>query len=152
MVPQNLPPYMLHESHNALRHTGSTMLYNFIKRFYYWKKLHQDCGMYVRSCTECLQATFREPQYVNPHLPIPLFPMSFISMDLLGPYRETENGNPYAMIIYMLTNYVFMIPIKTKTTEDTINAYLKHVYVSFSGSKSILSDGMENSLANNLHG
>ena len=31
-------------------------------------------------------------------------------------------------------------PIKTKTLEHVINAYLKHVYVSFNGSKYIFSD------------
>ena len=55
--------------------------------------------------------------------------MAFISMDLLGPYSKMESGMKYVLtIICMLTNYVFMISIKTKTTEDIINAYLKHVY------------------------
>ena len=46
-----------------------------------------------------------------------------------GPYSGTENGNQYALaLICMLTNYVFMVPIKTKTTEDIINAYLKHIF------------------------
>ena len=33
-----------------------------------------------------------------------------------------------------------MVTTKTKTTEDVINAYLKHVYSTFGGSKYILSD------------
>ena len=40
----------------------------------------------------------------------------------------------------MLTNYVFMVPIKMKTTEDIINAYLKHIYSTFGRSTHILSD------------
>ena len=40
----------------------------------------------------------------------------------------------------MLTNYVFMILIRRKTSEDIINAYLKHVYATFDGSKYILCD------------
>ena len=67
--------------------------------------------------------------------------MSFISMDLEGPYRETDNGNQYAlMVICMLTNYVFMIPIRLKSTEGVIKAYLTGVYSTFGGSKYILSD------------
>ena len=85
MVPQKLQPYILYESHNALVHNGFTGLYNFIQRLYYWKKLYHKCIKYVRSCTEDKQVTLKEPQYVNLHLPIPQFPMSFISMDLLGP-------------------------------------------------------------------
>ena len=69
--------------------------------------------------------------------------MDFISMDILGPYSEKESGNQYVLtFICMLTNYdyAFIIPIKTKTTEDIMNAYLKHVHVTFSSSKYILSD------------
>ena len=40
----------------------------------------------------------------------------------------------------MLTNYVIMVHIKTKITEDIINTYLKHIYSTFGGSKCTLSD------------
>ena len=71
----------------------------------------------------------KELHNINAHLPITQFAMSFISMDILGQYRETENGSKYTLtVICMLTNYVFMIPIKLKTTEEVIKAYLKNVY------------------------
>ena len=117
MVPNTLQPYILYESHNALGYNGSTRLYHFIRRHYYWKKLCQDCNKYVHLHPECQQVTLKAPQYINLHLPIPQFPMSFISMDLLGAYHETEQGNQYAMIVIcMLTNYEFMIPIRSKST------------------------------------
>ena len=40
----------------------------------------------------------------------------------------------------MLTHYVFMIPIKSRITEDVIKAYLKYLYSTFRGRKCILSD------------
>ena len=58
-------------------------------------------------------------------------------------YSEMENGNQYALTaICMLSNmfYVFLVPIRTKTTDDVIKAYLKNVYSTFGGSKYILSD------------
>ena len=57
MVPCKMQPYILYESHNALGHISFTWLYKFIKRFYYWKKLCQDCNKYIRSCTDCQQVT-----------------------------------------------------------------------------------------------
>ena len=49
-----------------------------------------------------------------------------------------ESGNQYMLIIIcMLTNHVFMIPIKTKTTEDVINTYLKDIYATCGGSLNI---------------
>ena len=99
------------------------------KRFYYWKKLHKDCSKYVGSCAECQQVTLKEHWYVNLHLPILQFPMAFISMDLLGPYSKTESGNQYMLTnSCILTNYVFIIRIRTKTTEDVINAYMPTLF------------------------
>ena len=110
MVPQKLEPYILYECHNALGHKISTRLYTFIKRFYYWKKLCQDCSKYMRSCAECQQATLKESQYVNLHISIPQFPMASVGIDLLGPYIEMESGNQHTLtIICMLINYVFVI-------------------------------------------
>ena len=87
-----VPKLCNHETHNALGHNGSTRLYNFIKRHYYCRKLHQYYNKYVRSCPEYQQVTLKETLYLTFHLPILQFLMSFISMDLLGPYCETENG------------------------------------------------------------
>ena len=67
--------------------------------------------------------------------------MSFIAMDLLDKYLDTENGNCYALtIICMLTSFVTTAPIKDKKTETVINAYIKYIYADKGGSQFILSD------------
>ena len=40
----------------------------------------------------------------------------------------------------MLTGYVFCVPLKTKTVEEVIQAYIDNVYAKFGGSLKILSD------------
>ena len=118
MVPNTVQPYILYECHNALGHNGSTRLYNFIRRHYYWKKLCQHCNKYMLVCRMLTSNFKKSPSISTCIYLIPQIPMSFINMDLVGPYRETENGNQYALtVIYMLTNYVFMIPIRSKSTE-----------------------------------
>ena len=63
-------------------------------------------------------------------------------MDLVGPYREIENCNQYALtVICILTKYVYMISLRSQSTEDIIKAYRTGVYITFRGSKYILSDG-----------
>ena len=42
MILQKSQPYILYESHNAFRHNRYTRVYDCIKRYYYWKKLHQN--------------------------------------------------------------------------------------------------------------
>ena len=96
---------------------------------------------YARLCPEYQQVTLKEPQYIYLHLPIQQFPMSFTSMDLLGPYCKTEKGDQYGLtLVCMLTNYVFMIPNRSKSIEEVTTAYLMDVYYKFGGSQYILSD------------
>ena len=90
MVPNTLQSDILYECHNALGHNGSTRLYHFISRHYYWKRLCQHCNTYVCSCSGCQQVALKGPQYVNLCLPIPKFQMSFISMDLVGPSEKLK--------------------------------------------------------------
>ena len=40
----------------------------------------------------------------------------------------------------MLTGYVFCVPLKTKTAEEVLQAYIDNVYSKFGGSVKILSD------------
>ena len=58
------------------------------------------------------------------------FHMQFISMDLIGEFHPpTSQKHKYALnVICMLTGYVFCVPLKTKTAEEVIQAYIDHVY------------------------
>ena len=55
--------------------------------------------------------------------------MQFISMDLIGEFHPpTTKGKRYALtVICMITGYVFCIPLKTKTAEEVLQAYVDNV-------------------------
>ena len=77
--------------------------------------------------------------------------MQFISMDLIGEFHPTsQHGHRYALtVICMHTSYMFCITLKSKTAEEVVQAYLKHIYSKFDGSDKILSDngtGFKNKL------
>ena len=65
-----------------------------------------------------------------------------ISMDLIGEfYSLSQQGHRYALtVICMHTSYIFCIPLKSKTAQEVVQAYLHHVYSKFGGSEKILSD------------
>ena len=44
---------MLYESHNTLGHNGTTSLYQFVKRQYYWKDFKESVQKFVRHCPQC---------------------------------------------------------------------------------------------------
>ena len=63
-------------------------------------------------------------------------------MDLIGEFHPPmTKGKRYALtVICMLTGYVFCIPLRTKTAEEVLQAYIDNMYSKFGGSVKILSD------------
>ena len=56
-------------------------------------------------------------------------------------HPPTTKGKRYALpVICMLLGYVFCIPLKTKTAEEVLQAYVDNMYLKFGGSMKILSD------------
>ena len=91
-VPKDLRPYVLFELHNCFGHPGSTKLYNYMQRFYYWPKMSQDCAKHVRSCEQCQQVNLKPHKFLQLSTAVPQAPMEMIAMDLIQ-LPLTESGN-----------------------------------------------------------
>ena len=63
-------------------------------------------------------------------------------MELIGEFHPlTNRKHRYALtVICMLTGYGFCVPLKTKTAQEVIQAYIDNVYPNFGGSLKMLSD------------
>ena len=137
----NCAPMLLKIAHDEMGHNGSARTYMILKRMYYWKGMKSDILTYVKQCPTCQKYNVAPVKYSHGHFSAPTVPMEFISMDLIGDFKTSYNGNKYALtVICMLTGYVFCIPIKTKKTAEVIKAYVDNVYKKFGGSRKILSD------------
>ena len=114
-----------------------------MRKYYYWPGIKQDCSKYVWSCKACQTVNLKSHRLTNLCMLISRIPMETICMDLIGPLPETCSGNKFALTaICLLTNYMFMVSISNKTTQQVIQAYLKHIYMyaQFGGSRYILTD------------
>ena len=77
--------YILHESYPGNGHNGSAILYQFIKRQYYWKGLKKTTQALV---SHCLQAVnMQDPNYYQQHFKILKMVMDFIAMDVIYPFE-----------------------------------------------------------------
>ena len=63
-------------------------------------------------------------------------------MDLIGKFHPpTSRGHHYALTaVCMLTGFTWCVPLKTKTVEEVMKAYMDHIYSNFGGSIKILTD------------
>ena len=136
VLPRALTAQILKMAHDDLGHNGTHRTYMLLKRLYYWKGLKPSVIKHIQRCYQCQR---RNKQV---HFDVATFPMQFISMDLTGEFHPpTSKGKRYALtVICMLTGYVFCIPLKTKTAEEVLQAYIDNVYSKFGGSIKILSD------------
>ena len=133
---------ILKMAHDDLGHNGTHRTYMLLKRLYYWKGLKPSVAKHIQRCYQCQRRNKQVVKYATLHFDVATFPMQFISMDLIGEFHPpTTKGKRYALtVICMLMGYVFCIPLKTKTAEEVLQAYIDNVYSKFGGSIKILSD------------
>ena len=68
--------------------------------------------------------SLQKPNYINLHQEITQTPQDHLSMDLMGPYNTTTQGNAYILItICNLTIYIMTTPTPDKKA-STVNIYL----------------------------
>ena len=142
VLPRALTAQILKMAHDDLGHNGTHRTYMLLKRLYYWKGLKPSVTKHIQRCYQCQRRNKQVVKYATLHFDVATFPMQFISMDLIGEFHPpTSKGKRYALtVICMLTGYVFCIPLKTKTAEEVLQAYIDNVYSKFGGSIKILSD------------
>ena len=142
VLPKALTAQVLRMAHDELGHNGTHRTYILIKRLYYWKGLKPSVEKHIKSCHQCQRRNKQVVKYATLHFDKATFPMQFISMDLIGEFHPpTSRKHRYALtVICMLMAYVFCVPLKTKTAEEVIQAYIDNVYSKFRGSLKMLSD------------
>ena len=142
VLPRAPTAQILKMAHDNLGHNGTHRTYILLKRLYYWKGLKPCVTKHIQGCYQCQRRNKQVVKYATLHFNVATSPMQFISMDLIGEFHPpTTKGKQYALtVICMFTGYVFCIPLKTKTAEEVLQAYVDNVYLKFGGSMKILSD------------
>ena len=57
----------------------------------------------------------QKPNYINLHQELAQMPQDHLSIDLIGPYNTTIQGNTYALtVVCNLTGYLMAAPIHEK--------------------------------------
>ena len=142
IIPKAITAQILQMAHDDLGHNGTHRMYTLLKRLYYWKGLKPSVEKHIKMCYQCQRRNKHVIKYATSHFDVATFPMQFISMDLIGEFHPpTTKNNRYALtVICMLMGYVFCVPLKTKTAEEVIQAYIDNIYSKFGGSMKILSD------------
>ena len=142
VVPDILKDCFLILAHDKSGHNGFRRTYGSLKNRYYWKGMKKSVHQHCTNCQVCAKHNIKTQQLRNEHFSSPPQPMEFTAMDLIGEFHPASSkGNKFALTaICMLTGFTYCIPLKSKCTEDMINAYINHICCPFGPSKKILTD------------
>ena len=142
VTPSILKDCLIMLAHDEQGHNGFKRTYASLQTVYYWKGMKRQIQLHCRRCRTCARHNVISQEFHKEHFAVPTQPMEFIAMDLIGEFHPASSkGNRYALTaICMLTRFTFCIPLKNKTAEEVVKAYLNHICCVFGPSKKILMD------------
>ena len=100
--------------------------------------MKNDICQAISNCKICKMESPNLGKYMNLHLE--MVPMHFLTMDTIE-IRDADSAYKYAFtLIDMLTNYVFVIPVKDICGKTLVHEYIYKVYLPFGRMEKFLPD------------
>ncbi len=127
VVPESLKRNVVELYHDSKGHPGAARTKETIHLNYWWKGMLVTVTEHVNSCKACARRKARNAVAAAPiqGYDIPRMPWDRVHMDLTGPLTESKQGNKYILVIKdALTRYVEAVPIKNKSAEEVVNAFI----------------------------
>ena len=139
-LPKVLRPWIITSTHEFCRYQGGDRCYNKIRATYNWSGMKNDICQAISNCKICKMESPNLGKYMNLHLEIGTAPMHFLTMGTIE-IRDADSAYKYAFILIdMLTNYVFVIPVKDICGKTLVHEYIYKVYLPFGRMEKFMSD------------
>ena len=145
VIPKQVTHTKVAEFHSVKGHQGTACTFKAIHRKYWWPKVCQDVVKFMTDCPLCAKHCLDMTKYAHIHLEIPKMSMAILAMDNIGRLPVTSKGHHYALTAICLhMPFIFVIPLKEKSAQHIVHAYLTGILTKVGGSCAILLDnGME---------
>lgn len=123
-------------------HCGQKRLLKKLKSNYHWKRMSKDVAVFVKQCHKCQinKVRFRntEPLCITD---TPQKAFDIVSIDTIGPFTRSSNGNAYAVTIQCeLTKYIVMLPIPNKEAETVSKAIFEKFVLIYGPMREVRTD------------
>lgn len=123
-------------------HFGQKKLLAKLREKFYWKNMSKSVANFVRSCEKCklnkIQSKTREEMKITP---TPSNSFNTVIIDTIGPLKQTEHNNVYAVtIICDLSKFLIMVPIPDKSAKNIAKAIFEKVILIYGAILEIRTD------------
>ena len=141
IVPQSLVQRVIKIFHDNRGHQGISRTINMMKRHFWFRKMREQVNAYVNKCLLCCQHTMHKIKYESKHLPIPNKPFDSICLDCVGPLERSKRNFKWILTcIDLHSSFMIAVPMKSKSANDVIHAYVEIILPQIVPSRFILTD------------
>ena len=141
VVPQSLVQLVIKIFHDNRGHQGISRTINMVKRRFLFRKMREQVNAYVNKCLLCCQHATHKIKYKNKHLPIPNRPFDGICLDCVGPLERSKQDFKWILTcIDLHSSFLIIVPMKSKSADDVIHAYIETILPRIGPSRFILTD------------
>ena len=141
----------LHKEDPVLAHEGIQRSYIYLRKRYFWPHLGKDVAEIISKCDTCKIAKGLTERSEMKTLPIPQERFQMISVDLFwgGALPGWRGYKQVLAIIERVSNFVMLIPLKTKSA-ITIGQAIKDRWIAIFGAPKVIHTDCEPVLVGNI--
>lgn len=124
-------------------HFGIFKTLSRVAETYYWPKMKADISRYVKKCHVCLssKASNRARAGLMGAEKKISFPFQLISVDLMGPFPRSKNGNTFLLVVAdWFTKFVLLQPLRKATAKSVVNFLENQVFLVYGVPQIIMCD------------
>ena len=144
VVPASLQSRVMYLSHYPVTagHPQGSKMYDTLRRTHYWPRMYRDVFDYAKGYRACALARGTRYKSQRPlRLFAPKAPLDFVAMDLLGPFKKTDHGSTYVLVITdRFSKLVRAIPMKSTTAPQVADAFIEHWVIPYGMPRHMLTD------------
>ena len=153
-VPESLKLEIIEEYHSS-QHTGIEITFKRINKKYFWLDMKTTISNFIRSCHYCQTSKPCNNPNKAPlgKFKTPSAPYEALAFDLIGPLRETDDGNVFVLTcIDLFSKRAYAEPLACKEGQYLLEVFKKILFANPHFPASILMDNARefNKLANFL--
>ena len=103
--------------------------------------MQEQINTYVNKCLLCCQHVTHKVKYESKHLPILDMPFDGICLDCVGSLERSKRGSKWiSTCIDLHSSFLLTVPMKLKSADDVIHAYIETILPQIGPSRFILMD------------
>ena len=112
-----------------------------VKRHFWFRKMQEQVNNYVNNCLLCCQHVTHKIKYESKHLSIPNKPFDGICLDCASLLERSKQGFKWILTcIDLHSSFLIAVPMKSKSADDAILAYVRIILPPIGPSGFILMD------------